>query len=84
MAITFGKEELRDIRRSLQNSFFTRNYLRGSGNISFYSILFTILFKHPMVFVDAFRKFLRTRRIDYIVETLNAEYWRMKKYEGVG
>lgn len=82
MAITFGKEELRDIRRHLQNSFFRRNYLRGTGNISFYSILFSILFKHPKVFLDAFGKFLRTRRIDYIVEILNAEYWRMKKYEG--
>lgn len=84
MAITFGKEELRDIRRHLQNQFFARNYLRSSGNISFYSILFTILFRHPMVFVDAIGKFIRTRRIDYIVETLNAEYWRMKKYEGIG
>jgi radical SAM superfamily enzyme YgiQ (UPF0313 family) len=83
MAITFGKEELRDIRRKLQNAFFRRNYLSQSGNISFYSILFTILFKHPKVFLDAFGKLLRTRRIDYIVETLNAEYWRMKKYEGV-
>ncbi len=81
MAITFGKEELRDIRRHLQNAFFKRNYLRGTGNISFYSILFSILFRHPKVFLDAFGKFIRTRRIDYIVETLNAEYWRMKKYE---
>lgn len=82
MAITFGKEELRDIRRSMQNAFFKKNYLSGTGNISFYSILFSILFKHPKVFFDAFTKFLRTRRVDYIVETLNAEYWRMKKYEG--
>ncbi|MBI4699021.1 MAG: B12-binding domain-containing radical SAM protein [Nitrospirae bacterium] len=84
MAITFGKEELRDIRRKLQNAFFRRNYLRNSGNISFYSILFSILFKHPKVFLEAFGKLLRTGRIDYIVETLNAEYWRMKKYEGAG
>ncbi len=84
MAITFGKEELRDIRRGLQNHFFRKNYLSGTGNISFYSILSTILFRHPTVFLKAFGKFLRTRRIDYIVETLNAEYWRMKKYEGVG
>ncbi|MDP3296978.1 MAG: radical SAM protein [Thermodesulfovibrionia bacterium] len=84
MAITFGKEELRDIRRHLQNAFFVRNYLTRSSNISFYSILFSILFKHPKVFLDAFGKLLRTRRIDYIVETLNAEYWRMKKYEGAG
>jgi radical SAM superfamily enzyme YgiQ (UPF0313 family) len=83
MAITFSKEELRDIRRKLQNYFFRRNYLRRSGNISFYSILSTILFRHPTVFLSALGKFLRTRRIDYIVETLNAEYWRMKKYEGV-
>jgi radical SAM superfamily enzyme YgiQ (UPF0313 family) len=83
MAITFGKEELRDIRRHLQNHFFRRNYLRRSGNISFYSILFTILFRHPKVFLDALVKYVRTRRIDYIVEILNAEYWRMKKYEGI-
>jgi radical SAM superfamily enzyme YgiQ (UPF0313 family) len=82
MAITFGKEELRDIRRHLQNQFFTRNYLRSSGNISFYSILFSIIIKHPKVILDCLGKFIRTRRIDYIVETLNAEYWRMKKYEG--
>ena len=84
MTITFGKEELRDIRRHLQNAFFVRNFLTRSSNISFYSILFSILFKHPKVFLDAFGKLLRTRRIDYIVETLNAEYWRMKKYEGAG
>jgi radical SAM superfamily enzyme YgiQ (UPF0313 family) len=83
MAITFGKEELRDIRRKLQNAFFVRNYLTRTSNISFYSILFAILFKHPKVILDAIGKFLRTRRIDYIVETLNAEYWRMKKYEGI-
>ncbi|NOZ68823.1 MAG: radical SAM protein [Deferribacteres bacterium] len=83
MSITFGKEELRDIRREMQNAFFRRNYLSSSGNISFYSILLSILFRHPRVFVDAMRKFIRTRRLDYIVETLNAEYWRMKKYEGV-
>ncbi len=84
MAITFGKEELRDIRRHLQNAFFVRNYFSSSGNISFYSILFSILFKHPKVFFEALGKLIRTRRIDYIVETLNAEYWRMKKYEGAG
>jgi radical SAM superfamily enzyme YgiQ (UPF0313 family) len=85
MAITFGKEELRDIRKKLQNHFFRKNYLSGAtGNISFYSILSTILFKHPTVFLTAFGRFLRTGRIDYIVETLNAEYWRMKKYEGAG
>ncbi|RJQ52700.1 MAG: radical SAM protein [Nitrospiraceae bacterium] len=82
MAITFQKEELRDIRRKLQNAFFVKNYFTRKSNISFYSILFSILFKHPKVFLDAFGKLLRTRRIDYIVETLNAEYWRMKKYEG--
>lgn len=83
MAITFGKEELRDIRKKLQNHFFRKNYLSGAtGNISFYSILSTILFKHPTVFLTAIGRFLRTGRIDYIVETLNAEYWRMKKYEG--
>jgi radical SAM superfamily enzyme YgiQ (UPF0313 family) len=81
MTITFSKEELRNIRRKLQNAFFFRNYLRRSGNISFYSILFSILFRHPKVFFDAIGKLVRTRRIDYIVETLNAEYWRMKKYE---
>lgn len=84
MAITFGKEELRDIRRHLQNQFFVRNYLRSSGNISFYSILFSILIKHPGVILDCLGKLIRTRRVDYIVETLNAEYWRMKKYEGAG
>ncbi|MBI5664760.1 MAG: cobalamin B12-binding domain-containing protein [Nitrospirae bacterium] len=82
MAITFGKEELRDIRRHLQNQFFVRNYLQASGNISFYSILFSIIFRHPKVILDCLGKLIRTRRIDYIVETLNAEYWRMKKYEG--
>jgi radical SAM superfamily enzyme YgiQ (UPF0313 family) len=84
MAITFGKEELRDIRRHLQNHFFRRNYLRGTGNINFYSILLTILLRHPMAFIEALGKLIRTRRIDYIVETLNAEYWRIKKYEGAG
>lgn len=84
MAITFKKEELRDIRRHLQNQFFRRNYLSGTGNINFYSILMTILLRHPMAFVHALGKLIRTRRIDYIVEILNAEYWRIKKYEGSG
>jgi len=84
MAITFKQEELRDIRRKLQNAFFIKNYFTRKSNISFYSILFTILFRHPKVFLDALGKLIRTRRIDYIVETLNAEYWRMKKYEGLG
>jgi len=83
MAITFGKEELRDIRRKMQNAFFRKNYLRDTGNISFYSILSTILFRNPKTFLTAFGQFLRTRRIDHIVETLNAEYWRMKKYDGI-
>jgi radical SAM superfamily enzyme YgiQ (UPF0313 family) len=83
MAITFQKEELRDIRRKLQNAFFVKNYFTRKSNISFYSILFSILFRHPKVFLDAIGKLIRTRRVDYIVETLNAEYWRMKKYEGV-
>ncbi len=82
MAITFKKEELADIRRKLQNHFFARNYLRRSGNISFYLILFSIIFRHPKIIFDAFRKLLRTRRLDYVVEAINAEYWRMKKYEG--
>ncbi len=84
MAITFGKEELRDMRRKMQNAFFKKNYFTNTGNISFYSILSTILFKHPTVFLTAMGQFIRTRRVDYIVETLNAEYWRMKKYEGAG
>ena len=84
MAITFGKEELRDMRRHMQNSFFKKNYFTNTGNISFYSILSTILFRHPKVFLTALGQLIRTRRIDYIVETLNAEYWRMKKYEGAG
>ncbi|UCH80534.1 MAG: B12-binding domain-containing radical SAM protein [Nitrospiraceae bacterium] len=84
MAITFGKEELRDMRRKMQNAFFKKNYFSNTGNISFYSILSTILFRHPAVFLTALGQFVRTRRIDYIVETLNAEYWRMKKYEGAG
>ncbi|MBC8412280.1 MAG: cobalamin-dependent protein [Nitrospira sp.] len=84
MAITFSQEDLRDIRRNLQNHFFRKNYLVRSGNISFYSILSTIFFRNPGIFLTAFGKFLRTRRMDYIVETLNAEYWRIKKYEGAG
>ena len=44
----------------------------------------TILLRHPMAFVHALGKLIRTRRIDYIVEILNAEYWRIKKYEGSG
>jgi len=71
MTITFSKEELRDIRRKLQNHFFIRNYLRRSGNISFYSILFSIIFKHPKVIIDALAKWIRTRRMDYIVESLD-------------
>ena len=83
MSITFGKEELRDIRKKMQNAFFRKNYLRGTGNISFYSILSTILFRNPKIFLTAIGQYFRTGRMDYIVETLNAEYWRMKKYEGV-
>jgi len=84
MAITFKKEELRDIRKHLQNHFFRRNYFTRSGNVNFYSILMSIAMKNPMIFFTAIGKWLRTGRLDYIVETLNAEYWRIKKYAGAG
>jgi len=84
MAITFKKEELRDIRKHLQNHFFRRNYLRRSGNVNFYSILMAIALKNPLIFFTALKKWLRTGRLDYVVETLNAEYWRIKKYAGAG
>jgi hypothetical protein len=67
----------------MQNAFFRKNYLRGTGNISFYSILSTIFFRNPKIFLTAIGQYFRTGRMDYIVETLNAEYWRMKKYDGV-
>lgn len=81
MNITFKREELRDIRRKLQNYFFVRNYLERMGNASFYGILFFIIFKNPKIFFEALKKLIRTRRMDHVVETLNAEYWRIKKYE---
>ncbi len=84
MKITFEKEKLRDIRKKLQNHFFWRNYFTATGNISFYGILFSIIFRHPGVIFTALGKLVRTGRLDYLVETLNAEYWRMKKYEAAG
>ncbi len=81
MRITFDKKELMKIRRRLQNHFFVRNYLRQSTNISFYSILISIMLRNPKVILEALKKLLKTRRIDYVVEVLNAEYWRVKKYE---
>ncbi|MBI4688601.1 MAG: cobalamin B12-binding domain-containing protein [Nitrospirae bacterium] len=81
MQITFDREDLRDIRKKMQNHFFTRNYLRRSGNVNFYGILFSIIFRHPKVILEVLNKLIRTGRIDYVVETLNAEYWKMKKYE---
>jgi len=84
MAITFKKEELRDIRKKLQNHFFRKNYFTRSGNVNFYSILMAIAMKNPLIFFTAIGKWLRTGRLDYVVETLNAEYWRIKKYAGAG
>jgi radical SAM superfamily enzyme YgiQ (UPF0313 family) len=80
MAITFDKEDLRDIRKKLQNHFFRKNYLTRTGNVNFYSILMSIAMKNPLIFFTAIGKWLRTGRLDYVVETLNAEYWRIKKY----
>lgn len=84
MAITFKKEELRDIRKKMQNHFFRKNYLTRSGNVNFYSILMSIAMKNPLIFFTAIGKWLKTGRLDYVVETLNAEYWRIKKYAGTG
>jgi radical SAM superfamily enzyme YgiQ (UPF0313 family) len=83
MSITFEKHELAKIRRKLQNHFFIRNYFKCSGNVGFYLMLGSIIFKHPKVLFSAIWKLLKTRRLDYLAEILNTEYWRMKKYEGV-
>ena len=40
----------------------------------------SIAMKNPLIFFTAIGKWLRTGRLDYVVETLNAEYWRIKKY----
>lgn len=81
MKITFDKEELRDIRRRLQNYFFVRNYLGRLGNIRFYCTVFSIIVRHPKIIFEALKKLIRTRRMDHVVETFNAEYWRTKKYK---
>ena len=80
MSITFGKKELRNIRRRLQNYFFVKNYLKRSVNISFYCMLTSMILKHPKIIINAAWTLLRTWRLDYVAESLNREYWRLNKY----
>ncbi|MHA2040212.1 MAG: B12-binding domain-containing radical SAM protein, partial [Promethearchaeota archaeon] len=81
MSITFRKKELSRIRRNLQNYFFIKNYFTSSKNISFYFILIYIIFRNPKIIIKSITKFIKTWRLDYFAETINMEYWLIKKYQ---
>ncbi len=81
ISITFEKEELSRIRRRMQNHFFIRNYFSNARNFSFYFLLLFIILKKPKIIFVTIMKLLKTRRLDYVAEAFNAEYWLIKKYQ---
>jgi radical SAM superfamily enzyme YgiQ (UPF0313 family) len=83
ISITFEKAELSRIRRRLQNHFFIRNYFSNARNFSFYFLLLFIISKNPKIIFDAVVKLFKTRRLDYVAEAFNAQYWLIKKYQKI-
>jgi radical SAM superfamily enzyme YgiQ (UPF0313 family) len=81
ISITFEKEHLSRIRRRLQNYFFTRNYFSNARNFRFYFILLFIILRNPKIIFASVMKLFKTRRLDYVAEAFNAQYWLTKKYQ---
>lgn len=81
ISITFDKEELSRTRRRMQNHFFMRNYFSNPRNFSFYFLLLFIILKNPRIIFVTVKKLIKTRRLDYVAEAFNAEYWLAKKYQ---
>jgi hypothetical protein len=81
MAIHFSPEELVSIRRRMANPFFARNYLRWR-NVPFYGQLLLTAVRYPATLPRAFRKIIRTGRLEDGVETLFARYQYAKYLDG--
>jgi radical SAM superfamily enzyme YgiQ (UPF0313 family) len=77
MQVHFSAEELVALRRSLQNAFFVRNYVRPR-NVPFYVRLGVTALKNPSLFAEAARRFVGTGRLDDAAEALMAGYEREK------
>jgi radical SAM superfamily enzyme YgiQ (UPF0313 family) len=80
MAIEHSPERLAAIRRRFQNHFFFRNYFRRQ-NIGFYASVLGILLRQPRETVLCLAGFLRTFRLDDLVESVFAihQRWHRKR-----
>ncbi len=68
MAIEHAPEKLAAIRRKFQNRFFFRNYFRWH-NMGFYVSLLTVLLRRPREAAGFLLRFLKTLRLDDLVES---------------
>lgn len=69
MAIEHTPERLAAIRRRFQNYFFFRNYFRWQ-NIGFYVSVIGILLRQPRETLHCIASFLKTLRLDDLVESV--------------
>ena len=69
MAIEHAPEKLAAIRRRFQNHFFLRNYFRWR-NVGYYARLVAVLLRRPRDAASCLTQFLRTRRLDDLVESI--------------
>ena len=69
MAIEHAPEKLAAIRRRFQNHFFFRNYFRWQ-NLGFYASVIGILLRQPRETLLCIAKFLKTFRLDDLVESV--------------
>ena len=69
MAIEHAPEKLAAIRRRFQNHFFLRNYFRWR-NVGYYARLVAVLLRRPRDAASCLARFLRTRRLDDLVESI--------------
>jgi radical SAM superfamily enzyme YgiQ (UPF0313 family) len=83
MEIHFKAEELVAMRRTMQNAFFIKNYVRAR-NLPFYARLLASAVQQPAVVVDAARRFLATGRLDDAAEALMVGFERQKLSRSLG
>lgn len=68
MEINFNKKELRKIRSRLQNQFFLMNYRSYLKNITLVKEIGICLLANPLKTLKLLMKFIKSRRVDDIVE----------------
>jgi len=79
MAIEHSPGKLASIRRRFRNYFFIRNYFRWH-NLAFYFSVLGILCRRPVETGRSFVRFLKTLRLDDLVESVFEIHQRWHRY----